>query len=112
MQPDGFRKIALNLPEASEGAHMGHADFRVAGKIFATLGYPDDRHGMVVLPLDEQAKLIQEMPTAFAPAAGAWGRRGSTIVNLEVVKPAVLHGAIVMAWRKRAPKRLHNSYDL
>lgn len=79
MQPDEFRRIALSLPEAFEGAHMGHADFRVGGKIFATLGYPDERHGMVAIPPDEQAKLVQEMPAIFAPAAGAWGKRGARL---------------------------------
>lgn len=111
MQPDEFRRIALSLPEAFEGAHMGHADFRVGGKIFATLGYPGERHGMVVIPPDEQARFVEEAPTTFAPAAGAWGKRGSTVVNLEMVKRAVLHRAMVMAWRKTAPKRLRNSCD-
>ena len=100
------------MPQAFESAHMGHADFRVNGKIFATLGYPDGRHGMVVLPLAEQAEFLREAPTALAPAAGAWGRRGSTVVDLEKVKPAVLRRAIELAWRERDPKRLHNSDDL
>lgn len=112
MQPNEFRAIALSLPEAFESAHMGHADFRVGGKIFATLGYPDDAHGMVVLPLDEQAALVWEAPAVFAAAAGAWGRRGSTVVNLQKVTRPVVRRAIESAWRKRAPRRLHETEDL
>ena len=71
-----FRRIALSMPQASEGAHMEHPDFRVGGKIFATLGYPDNDHGMVVLPPEEQARLIKSHSAAFMLAKGAWGRRG------------------------------------
>lgn len=112
MQPNEFRAIALSLPEAFESAHMGHADFRVGGKIFATLGYPDDEHGMVILPLDEQAALVQKAPAVFAPAAGAWGKRGSTVVSLDKVRRAVMRRAIESAWRERAPRRLQDSEDL
>ncbi len=106
MTPDAFRRIALSLPQASEGAHMGHPDFRVGGKIFATLGYPDERFGVVMLPPEEQEKLLRSYPNAFSPATGAWGRRGSTNVRLDAVSAPVLHEAIANAWRKRAPKRL------
>lgn len=112
MLPNEFRRIALSMPEAFESAHMGHADFRVNGKIFATLGYPNDGHGMVVLPLAEQAEFLREAPAALVPAAGAWGRRGSTVVDLLKIKPAVLRRAIALAWQERAPKRLHNFDDL
>jgi YjbR protein len=78
MTPAQFRKTALSFPEAVESAHMDHPDFRVGGKIFATLGYPDKEHGMVVLPPNEQARLIKSHPKVFAPAKGAWGKRGST----------------------------------
>lgn len=101
-----FRKIALSMPEASESEHMAHPDFRVGGKIFATLGYPDQEHGMVVLPLEEQARLLRSHPKIFFPAKGAWGRQGSTVVRLEAVDRATLRSAIEIAWRKRAPKRL------
>ena len=57
MTPDGFRRLALSLPEAIESAHMGHPDFRVGGRIFATLGSPDSSHGMVKLKPDQQAKV-------------------------------------------------------
>jgi hypothetical protein len=101
-----FRAIALSMPEASESAHMDHPDFRVGGKIFASLGYPDVEHGMVALPPEEQARLMKAQPKVFSPAAGAWGRRGSTTVRLAVVDRATLHEAMEIAWRKRAPKRL------
>jgi hypothetical protein len=101
-----FRRIALRMPEAEESAHMSHPDFRVGGKIFATLGYPDKDHGMVILPPEEQARLVQTYPKIFAPAKGAWGKRGSTTVRLEGVDKTTLNRAIEIAWRRRAPKDL------
>jgi hypothetical protein len=101
-----FRRIALKMPEAEESAHMSHPDFRVGGKIFATLGYPDKEHGMVVLPPEEQARLVQTYPKVFSPAKGAWGKRGSTTVRLEAVDKTTLSRAMEIAWRQRAPKDL------
>jgi hypothetical protein len=101
-----FRKLALSLPKAIERAHMHHPDFRIGGKIFATLGYPDKEHGMVVLPPEEQARLVRTHPKAFAPAKGAWGKRGCTTVILKAIDKATLHAALQMAWRTKAPKRL------
>jgi hypothetical protein len=101
-----FRRIALSMPQATEDAHMDHPDFRVDGKIFATLGYPDRDHGMVILPLEEQERLVRTYPMAFAPAKGAWGRRGSTSVRVEAVDVPTLQRAMEIAWRKRAPKGL------
>jgi hypothetical protein len=98
-----FRRLALGLPETSEHAHMGHPDFRVGGKIFATLGYPDSGFGMVILPLDQQQEFLRNHPEVFAPAKGAWGRSGSTIVSLKDCDAEVLQRAIEVAWRKRAP---------
>jgi hypothetical protein len=100
-----FRRIALSMPQASESAHMDHPDFRVDGKIFASLGYPDKDHGMVILPPEEQERLVRNHSTAFAPAKGAWGRSGSTSVRLEAIDAATLQRAMEIAWRKRAPKR-------
>ncbi|HEX4321159.1 MAG TPA: MmcQ/YjbR family DNA-binding protein [Acidobacteriaceae bacterium] len=99
MTPDTFRRAALTLPGAIESAHMEHPDFRVANRIFATLGHPDAAWGMVKLPLDEQQKLVEAMPDAFTPATGAWGRQGSTLVRLAKVKPQVLVHSLEMAWR-------------
>jgi hypothetical protein len=101
-----FRRIALSMPEAEESAHMSHPDFRVGAKIFATLGYPDEDHGMVILPPEEQARLVQAYPKIFAPAKGAWGKRGSTTVRLEAVDKDTLNSAIKIAWRNRAPTDL------
>jgi hypothetical protein len=101
-----FRRIALSMSGASEDAHMAHPDFRVGGKIFATLGYPDKDHGMVILPPEEQERFVQADSAAFTPAKGAWGLRGSTCIRLEAVDVSKLRSAIEIAWRKRAPKRL------
>ena len=101
-----FRRLALRMPEAEESAHMSHPDFRVGGKIFATLGYPDSEHGMVVLPPDEQEQFVRSHPKVFAPAKGAWGKRGSTTVSLSAVDKTTLKRAMEIAWRKRAPKDL------
>lgn len=106
MKAADFRRIALSMPEAIESAHMAHPDFRVGGKIFATLGYPDKDHGMVILPPEEQERLVRARPKVFAPAQGAWGRSGSTFVRLELVDRATLQSVMEIAWRKRAPKRL------
>ncbi len=106
MTPSDFRRIALSLPEAEESAHMSHPDFRVGGKIFATLGYPDEDHGMVILPPEEQARFVESHPKVFMPAKGAWGKRGSTTVNLGAVANATLKRAMEIAWRRRAPKDL------
>ena len=105
-----FRRIALSMPQATENAHMDHPDFRVDGKIFATLGYPDKHHGMVILPLEEQERLARIHPMTFTLANGAWGRRGSTVVRLEAVDEVTLQNALEIAWRKRAPKRLVKHY--
>lgn len=101
-----FRRIALSLPEAEESTHMSHPDFRVGGKIFATLGYPDSDHGMVILPPEEQARFVQSHPKVFTLAKGVWGKRGSTAVSLSEVDKTTLKRAMEIAWRKRAPKDL------
>lgn len=99
-----FRRIALSMPQASECAHMNHPDFRVGGKIFATLGYPTDEYGMVVLPPDEQQWFVTSDPAVFTPAKGAWGKRGSTCVLLKAVTLPVLRRALKRAWQQKAPK--------
>ena len=101
-----FRKLALALPEAEERAHMGHPDFRVGGKIFATLGYPDDGHGMVALTRVQQEVLVEAEPAMFKPVNGGWGLKGATNVVLAAVDETTLAGALNMAWRNTAPKAL------
>lgn len=106
MTPDSFRRIALSMPEASESAHMGHPDFRVNGKIFATLSPPGKGWGMVKLKPEQQQQLVAAQPDVFAPCQGAWGRQGCTYVQLRKVNRATLRNAMVAAWRNTAPKRL------
>jgi hypothetical protein len=106
MTPDDFRSLALSLPEAAESAHMGHPDFRVGGKIFATLGAPDAGHGMVKLSPDQQALFVRTEPRVFRPANGAWGRQGCTYVTLDAATEPAVRQAIVAAWRHSAPKEL------
>jgi hypothetical protein len=106
MTPADFREIALSLPETREGSHMGHPDFRVAGKIFATLGYPDKTRGMVRLSPEDQHNFSKDYPDVFAPAKGGWGRRGATSVDLEPAREEILQRALQAAWRNTAPKRL------
>jgi len=108
-----FRKIALSLPDAVESSDVGHPDFRVGarGKIFATLGYPGDCFGVLMLTPDRQQELISRHPEMFVPAKGAWGRRGSTQVLLEVAKREVIERAMQSAWRKVAPKRLAKQFS-
>jgi len=100
-----FRKLALSLPEVSEQAHMAHPDFRVGGKIFATLG-PEEDWGMVKLTPGQQEPLVRGEPAVFRPAAGAWGRRGATIIQLENADDVTVREALVAAWRNTAPQRL------
>ena len=106
MTPAAFRKLALSLPETEERRHMDHPDFRVAGKIFATLGYPDKTRGMVKLSPEDQHYFSKDHPRVFTPVKGTWGRRGATSVQLKAATKEVLAKAIVAAWRNTAPQRL------
>ncbi|MBR0740386.1 MmcQ/YjbR family DNA-binding protein [Bradyrhizobium liaoningense] len=106
-----FRKAALALPGAIEGAHHAHADFRVGKRVFATLGYPDDEWGMVKLTPDQQTLLVDAEPEMFRPVPGAWGKSGSTNVKLAKIDPETLRSALAMAWRNVAPKSLLASLD-
>ena len=108
MTPAAFRKIALSLPETEERSHMDHPDFRVAGKIFATLGYPDKTRGMVKLAPEDQHNFSKDYPDAFVPVKGTWGRRGATSVHLKNADQETLTRAIRAAWCNTAPKRLLN----
>jgi hypothetical protein len=101
-----FRKTALAPPETEERQHMSHPDFRVAGKIFATLGYPDKTRGMVKLSPEDQHYFSRDYPDVFIPVKGTWGRRGATSVHLKAAKKDALQKAIRAAWRNIAPKRL------
>src|SRR5205823_13527167 len=106
MTPDDFRKLALRFPEAIESAHMRHPDFRVGGKIFATLGYPDENWAVVKLKPDEQKKFVRDNPEVFRPVKGAWGRQGNTNVYLPAATTHAVYKALAAAWRNTAPKKL------
>jgi hypothetical protein len=107
MTPAQFRRMALSLSGVEEREHMGHPDFRVGGKIFATLGYPDDRFATVMLSPQDQTFLVRDHPKAFKPAPGAWGRSGSTSVLLRVASRAAVAIALEAAWQRRstAPRK-------
>jgi len=98
--------MALSLPEATEQSHMHHPDFRVSGKIFATLEYPRKGWGMVTLTARQQAIFVDADPRAFVPAAGMWGRRGATLVHLRHVTRHSVARALEAAWSTKANKSL------
>lgn len=97
-----FRRLALALPGASEGAHHGVADFRSQGKIFATLAYEHQGFGVLMLTAEEQLELVAGAPEFFSPVPNRWGVKGATRVDLEATPEDVLQGALRMAWRHRA----------
>ena len=105
MNGDDFRRMALALTGASESSHMGHPDFRINGKIFATLHYPDENWGMVKLSLEQQDEFVRTYPQAFVPVKGAWGRQGSTSVRLSAVEESTLERALHLAWSDATANR-------
>jgi len=105
MTADEFRALALELPEAVESEHMGHPDFRVRKKIFATLG-PDETWGMVKLTPEQQAMFVRTEPKAFQPIKGGWGLRGATQVILKSAREPGVRQALLTAWRNVAPKKM------
>jgi hypothetical protein len=98
MRANDFRRIALGMEGAVEGAHMGHPDFRINNRIFATLHH-DREFGMVALTPDQQEQFMRAHPDAFAPESGAWGRTGSTRVQLALVQEETLGEAMTLAWQ-------------
>src|ERR1700704_518211 len=103
MSQNRFRRVALGLPEVVEGAHQGHADFRVGNRIFATLGYPDDDWGMVKLTPEQQSVLVEAEPDIFRPVPGGWGKQGSTNVRLATAAQGPLPRALNISWAEVAP---------
>ena len=97
MTTNEFRQMALALPGAIESAHMNHPDFRVEGKVFASLGYPDAEWGMVKLTPAQQRAFIKKSSGAFRPCNGAWGERGSTNIHLKSVTRKLLKTALKAA---------------
>jgi hypothetical protein len=98
-----FRRIVLRLPNTLESAHMGHPDFRVNGRIFATLT-DDETRGMVVLTPDQQERFVRENPSVFQSESGAWGRSGCTRVHLAAVDEEMLGEALTLAWQNGVAK--------
>jgi|SRR4051812_32031490 hypothetical protein len=103
MKESDFRRIALGMKGATERAHMDHPDFRVNGRIFATLHH-DRRHGMVRLTPEQQRTFLRDDPGAFTAEAGAWGRQGCTAVSFAAVDEDTLGEALTLAWRNVAEK--------
>ena len=110
MTREQFRRMALGLPGSSEQSHMGHPDFRVRGKIFATLDYPEPGWAMVKLLPDQQSYFVEREPRSFLPASGNWGRKGSTNVRLKAASAQKVHPALEAAWKNVAPKALGTNW--
>ena len=105
MTIDQFRKMALEIPTAIKRSHMNHPDFRVAGKIFASLGAPNESWGMVKLTLEEQRAFINKAPEVFKPCSGAWGRAGATNVYLATADPSIVRTALETAAKNVANRK-------
>lgn len=104
MNANDFRRIALSFEGAEESSHMGQPDFRVGGRIFATLASQAQGYGNLQLTLAQQAAFVEELPDVFLPVPGGWGRMGMTHVRLAVVSEDVLEGALRTAWKLRVDK--------
>jgi hypothetical protein len=111
MRVADFRKMALRMPEAVEGSHFGNVDFRVGGKIFATLSLAKEGYGVLLLTPEQQAGMVADAPEVFSPVSGGWGKMGATRVHLAKVKADILEAALRLAWKKRAPKKLLKKVD-
>ena len=108
MDAEDFRRIALSLPGAEEGSHMGAPDFRVGGRIFATLASQDKGYGNLMLTPEQQAAFVEELPGVFVPIAGGWGRMGATHIRLDLANEDLLAGALRTAWRLRLEKNVRS----
>jgi hypothetical protein len=104
MTADDFRRLALSLPGAEEGSHMGSADFGVGGRIFATLASQEQGYGNLMLTPEVQAEFVVEQPDIFLPIAGGWGRNGSTHIRLAEATEDLMAGALQTAWKLRMEK--------
>ena len=101
---DDFRRLALGLDGAEERSHMGAPDFRVGGRIFATLAHEARGYGNLVLTPEVQGMFVAEAPEVFVPIAGGWGRMGMTHVRLEAADQETVAGALRTAWKLRVEK--------
>ena len=99
-----FRRLALRLPDTAEGSHFHVADFRVSGKIFATLAYEKEGCGVLLLTPEQQGGMVEDAPDVFLPVPNKWGQHGATLVRLAKVKPDILEAALRTAWTNRQKK--------
>ena len=104
MKAADFRRIALSLEGAEESSHMGAPDFRVGGRIFATLASASKGYGNLMLTMEQQTAFVSERPDLFVPIAGGWGRMGMTHIRLARATEDVLEGALRTAWKLRIEK--------
>jgi hypothetical protein len=104
MKPADFRRIALSFEGAEESSHMGAPDFRVGGRIFATLASEKHGYGNLKLTPEQQAEFVGELPEVFMPIHGGWGRMGATHIRLSKASEDVLAGALRAAWMLRVEK--------
>jgi hypothetical protein len=104
MNAADFRRIALSMEGAEESSHMGSPDFRVDGRIFATLAAQEKGYGNLMLDLEQQAAFVEDRPDVFLPIAGGWGRMGMTHIRLAEADEDVIRGALVTAWQLRKEK--------
>ena len=104
MKAADFRRIALSLEGAEEGSHMGATDFRVGGRIFATLASQSQGYGNLMLTPEQQSAFVEELPDVFVPIAGGWGRMGMTHIRLALASEDALAGALRTAWKLRNEK--------
>jgi len=109
MNVKDFRRIALSFSGAEESSHMGNPDFRVGGRIFATLASAKQGYGNLMLTPEQQAAFVEEMPEVFLPIPGGWGRMGMTHIRLAMASEDVLHGALHAAWQLRLDKNTRTS---
>lgn len=105
MTADDFRRIALSLEGAKAGSHMEVEDFRVNGKIFATLAHENQGFGNLKLAPEQQQAFLREAPEVFLPVAGGWGKMGMTHIRLDVADEPTLRGALHTAWALRQQKK-------
>jgi hypothetical protein len=109
MDAEDFRRLALSLEGAEQSSHMGSPDFRVGGRIFATLASQSQGYGNLMLTPEQQAAFLDEAPEIFVPVPGGWGRMGATHIRLAVVTEDVLAGALRTAWKLRIEKNAKTS---
>ena len=110
MNAKDFRRIALSFEGAEEGSHMGAVDFRVGGRIFATLASIKQGYGNLMLTPEQQQAFVAELPEIFLPVPGGWGRNGATHVRLAAANEDLLRGALQVAWRLRLAKNAKTAH--